>query len=97
MFITDNNHGMNPESIIPYKNQDITCAKVKIGRGCWIGERCIILPGAEIGDKCIIGAGNIVTGMIPPYSITVGIPARVIKSWNGKEWVRIEDKRGREK
>lgn len=43
------------------------------------GINCVILPGVEIGDNVIIGAGSIVTKNIPPNSIGVGNPCKVIK------------------
>jgi len=52
---------------------------VHIGSDCWIGGRCIILPGVTIGDGSVIGAGSIVTKDVPEYSIAVGVPARVIR------------------
>lgn len=58
----------------------ITCsAPVKIGNYCWIGGGSIILPGIEIGDGSVIGAGSVVTHNIPPHSVAVGNPCRVIK------------------
>ena len=53
---------------------------VHIGNDVWIGDRVIIMPGVLIGDGCIIGAGAVVTRDIPPYSIAVGVPAKIIKS-----------------
>jgi acetyltransferase-like isoleucine patch superfamily enzyme len=63
---------------------------VRIEKGCWIGEKVIILPGVNIGERSIIGAGSVVTKSIPAYSIAVGNPARVIKTWNkdSKQWVK---------
>ena len=52
---------------------------VKIGDDVWIGGRVIILPGVTIGNGCIIGAGAVVTKDIPPYSVAVGVPAKVVK------------------
>ncbi len=52
---------------------------ITIGKNCWIGGSAIILPGVTIGDNCVIGAGSVVTKDIPPNSIAVGNPARVIK------------------
>ena len=46
----------------------------------WIGARVIILPGVTIGKGSIIGAGAVVAKNIPPFSVAVGNPARVIKS-----------------
>lgn len=53
---------------------------VRIGNDVWIGDRVTILPGVEIGDGCIIGAGAVVTADVPPYAIAAGVPARVIKN-----------------
>ncbi|HEX8549908.1 MAG TPA: acyltransferase [Cytophagaceae bacterium] len=52
---------------------------VKIGRGVWIGANCTILGGVSIGDGVVIGAGAVVTKDLPPYSIAIGNPARVIR------------------
>lgn len=53
---------------------------VRIGKDVWIGSAAIILPGVSIGDGAIIGAGAVVTKDIPPYSMAVGNPAKVIRS-----------------
>lgn len=50
-----------------------------IGNDVWIGANAVIMPGVFIGDGSVIGAGAIVTRSIPPYSVAVGIPARIIK------------------
>ena len=52
---------------------------VKIGNDVFIGAKCIILKGVEIGDRSIIGAGSVVTKSIPTYSVAVGNPCRVIR------------------
>lgn len=53
-------------------------APVVVGDNVFIGICAIIMPGVKIGNDCIIGAGSIVTHDIPPGSIAVGVPARVI-------------------
>ena len=68
------NHDFNP-----LKRQNLTPSPVKIGKNVWIGSDCTILPGVEIGDGVIIGAGSVVTKSIPQNVIAVGNPARVIK------------------
>jgi maltose O-acetyltransferase len=53
---------------------------VVIGKRCYIGAGTIILPGAVIGDEAVIGAGAVVRGEIPPRSMAVGTPAKVVGS-----------------
>lgn len=52
---------------------------VMLRNGCWVGANVIILPGVEIGENAVIGAGSIVTKSIPKNSVAVGCPARIIK------------------
>ena len=52
----------------------------RIGANCFIGGRSLILPGVEIGDHCVVGAGAVVTKSVPPRSLVAGNPARVLKS-----------------
>jgi acetyltransferase-like isoleucine patch superfamily enzyme len=53
-------------------------ADVVIGTDCWIGAGTIVVAGVEIGDGSIVGAGSIVSRSLPPNSIAVGSPARVV-------------------
>lgn len=52
-----------------------------VGNRCLIGIRSVILTGAQIGDECIIGAGAVVTEgkVIPPRSLVLGIPGKVVR------------------
>jgi acetyltransferase-like isoleucine patch superfamily enzyme len=54
-------------------------APVRIERDVFIGMNCMILKGSTIGQGSVIGAGSTVTGRIPPCSLAVGNPARVIR------------------
>jgi UDP-2-acetamido-3-amino-2,3-dideoxy-glucuronate N-acetyltransferase len=54
-------------------------SKITIGDWAWLGANVTVLPGVNIGTHSIVGAGSIVTKDIPPYSIAVGNPARVIR------------------
>lgn len=91
VLITSENHGINPEIETPYYEQPLNVAPVSIGEGCWIGENVMILPDVNIGNKCIIAAGSIVTKDIPDFSIAAGIPAKVIKKYDFEkhEWMKV--------
>jgi len=52
---------------------------IVIENGVWVGSNVIILGGVTLHEGCVIGAGSVVTKDVPPYSIAVGNPARVIK------------------
>lgn len=52
---------------------------VTIGSNVWIGGNSVVLPGVNIGDNCVIGAGSVVTKDIPPWSLAAGNPCRVIR------------------
>lgn len=97
VFITDHDHGSysgsnqdSPETI-PNQRQLIS-APVIIEENVWIGEFVSILKGVRIGKGSIIGTMSVVTKDIPPYSIAVGSPAKVIKQFDfdKKEWVLIK-------
>ena len=53
---------------------------IKIGRGCFIGARSIILKGVTLGDRVVIGAGSVVTKDVPAYSVAAGNPARIVRT-----------------
>ena len=97
VFITDHNHGMNPEMPGGYSPQPIIIKDVNVEDGVWLGQRVCVMPGVTVGAHSIIGANSVVTHDIPPYSIAVGAPARVVKQWDHdqQEWVPIKnDNRG---
>jgi len=62
----------------PVTKQRMEEADIMIGDDVWFGTRAIVLPGARVGDGAIIGAETIVRGEIPPMSIAVGQPARIV-------------------
>ena len=89
-LITDN-HGLDVE-VASYLENPIISKPVTIQEGAWLGNNVIVLPGVTIGKKAVIGAGSIVTHDIPPYSIAVGSPAKVIKRYDEgkKAWVEAK-------
>ena len=78
VHITDMNHGYEDPDI-PISQQWMTESPVSIGSGSWLGHGAIVLPGAQIGRHCVVGANSVVTGDIPDHSVAVGAPARVIR------------------
>lgn len=62
------------------RNKGLEYAKpIKVGNNVWIGGNVIVLPGVNIGDNVVIGAGSVVNKDIPPNSVAVGNPCKVIK------------------
>lgn len=53
---------------------------VHIGSDCWFGANVVVCPGVRIGDRCVIGAGSVVTHDIPDDSFAAGVPCRVIRT-----------------
>ena len=83
IFISDTNHGDGTEHpTTPPDGRALSAQPVSIGSCVWIGEGVAVLPGAKIGDGCIIGAHTVVKGEIPAYSVAVGAPAKVVKKYN---------------
>ncbi len=54
-------------------------ATTVIGNDVWIGARALIKGGVTIGDGAIVGAGAVVTRDVPPYTIYVGVPAKLLR------------------
>ena len=52
---------------------------ITIGNNCWIAANVTICGGVTIGEGSVIGAGSVVTKDIPPHSLAVGNPCRVIR------------------
>ncbi len=53
---------------------------ITIGEDVWVGGSVVICPGVTIGDRCVIGAGSVVTKDVPPDSFAAGNPCKVIRS-----------------
>jgi acetyltransferase-like isoleucine patch superfamily enzyme len=58
----------------------VTYEPVTLGKSVWLPWRVFLMPGTTIGDGSVIGANSLVSGTIPPYSLAVGSPAKVIRS-----------------
>lgn len=87
VFITDHDHGFYSGNIqskpfeVPVE-RPLNCANVKINDRVWIGEGACIMKGVTIGEGSIVGANSVVTKSVPDNSIVVGIPGKVIRSYD---------------
>ena len=77
----------NPDGS-PMGEEDWTVESTRVKRGASIGSNVAIVSGVTIGAYAMIGAGAVVTKDVPPNSLAVGVPARVIKTGLGD---RTED------
>ena len=76
-LITSVGHPLSPKG---RRGHQAFAKPVNIENDVWIGGNVVILPGITIGKGSVIGAGSVVTKDIPPFSVAVGSPARVIKT-----------------
>ena len=84
VFLNDGSHGYRTATL-PYKYQPIVnIAPIVVGRGSWIGQNVVIMPGVTIGEHAIVGANSVVTESVPPRCIAAGSPARVLKRWDDR-------------
>jgi maltose O-acetyltransferase len=70
-------HPTEPE---PRRQKLEAAAPIVIGDNAWLGGGAIVLPGVTVGANSVVGAGAVVTKDVPPNSVAVGNPARVVRS-----------------
>lgn len=88
LYISSGMHRFADTAHLPVRVQDFrarqasdrAASTVVVGDDCWFGINVVVLPGVTIGRGCVIGANSVVRSDLPPYSIAVGSPARVVKS-----------------
>jgi len=94
VYITDANHGYEDPDL-PIGQQFAPPRPVSIGEGSWLGHGTIVLPGATIGRHVVVGAGSVVTGDLPDFSVAVGNPARVIRRYRADQgWFEVGEDAG---
>lgn len=74
-------------------------APVQIDSWTFIGAGAIILPGVHIGERCVVGAGAIVTRSVPPHTVVAGNPARIVGTYDSfadraAQWPAQQDMTG---
>lgn len=78
-----------PNSVLSHDDQvgDYTCiaggvcisGAVSIGRCCYLGGNCSIIEQIKIGDESMVGIGSVVLRDVPPGTVVVGNPARILR------------------
>lgn len=76
---------------LPIHVQGVSTSQIVIEDDCWLGANVVVVAGVTIGKHSIIAAGSVVTKDVPPFSVAVGNPARVLKQYNHetKTWEKI--------
>ncbi|MBH8556224.1 acyltransferase [Nostocaceae cyanobacterium CENA357] len=85
------NHHNFTDPLKPIKYQGVTRKGIVIEDDCWLGHGVTVLDGVTIGQGSVIGAGAVVNKDIPPFSIAVGAPVRIVKSRIAKDLVTSAD------
>lgn len=78
-FVSDADHRFDdPRLPVPWQGFT-TKGPTVIGDDVWCGANVVVTSGVTIGDRCVIGANSVVTRDLPPRSVAIGAPARVVK------------------
>lgn len=66
---------------------------IKVGSNCFFGAGATVLGHVEIGHGSVIGAHSLVMNDVPPFSLVVGSPARVVKRYSFKRhaWIPVKE------
>lgn len=91
LYVADTYHSYEAVGV-PIMHQPMAPSQpVRIERGAFLAHGVRVLPGVTIGENAVVGAGSVVMSDIPPRSVAVGNPARVVRRWDegGNEWVRV--------
>lgn len=87
----NHNHCLDFISLYPFeatlKNSYQPRGDTLLHDACWLGMRCMIMPGVSIGEGAVVAAGSVVTKDVPPYAVVGGNPARLIKYRFPEEWI----------
>jgi acetyltransferase-like isoleucine patch superfamily enzyme len=78
IYVSDFDHKFTDLST-PIKDQGIAKSRVRIEPDVWIGTKVTVARGVVIGEGSVVGANAVVTHDLPAFSVSVGVPARVIK------------------
>lgn len=92
VLIIDHNHGrydnrsgeVDSPRVAP-RNRGLSADPIRIGARVWLGEQVVILPGSQVDDGSVVGAGAVVSGEHIGACVLVGNPARPVRMWSDKD------------
>lgn len=83
VYIADHMHAYE-DATTAVLDQGITRVEpVEVADGAWLGQNVVIGPGVTIGRGAVIGANAVVLDSVPAYSVAVGAPARIVRTFGG--------------
>jgi acetyltransferase-like isoleucine patch superfamily enzyme len=82
VYIADHDHAYSDTSRSILHQGVASVGKVVIDEGAWLGQNVVVTSGVRIGRGAVVGANSVVTRDVPDYSLAVGAPAKVVKSWH---------------
>lgn len=86
VYITDHDHVFDDPAYPARWSDSFVSKPVVIEDGVWLGEGCVVLKGVTVGKRSVVGANAVVTKDVPPGVVVGGIPARVIKKIDFREF-----------
>ncbi|ABW10218.1 transferase hexapeptide repeat containing protein [Parafrankia sp. EAN1pec] len=81
VYVADHDHAYRAAGVAIRDQGHTGVAPVVIGDGAWLGQNCVVTAGSTIGRGAVVGANSVVKGVVPDFSLAVGAPARVVRSW----------------
>ncbi|HEY2141465.1 MAG TPA: acyltransferase [Solirubrobacteraceae bacterium] len=83
VYVADHTHGVGLAGVPVYEQELEKVMPVEIGDGAWLGQNVVILPGVTVGAGAVVGANSVVGSDVPPRTVVVGAPARVVRELPG--------------
>jgi acetyltransferase-like isoleucine patch superfamily enzyme len=73
--IHDNDHRLDKPDL-PISQQGFMAEPLEIGASCWIGAKAVLVRGSGMEERCVLGAGAVLTARLAAGTRAVGVPAR---------------------
>jgi lipopolysaccharide O-acetyltransferase len=83
VYVADHRHAFEDTTRPVLAQRLESVAPVEVGDGAWLGQNVVVCPGVRIGRGAVVGANSVVLEDVPDYSVAVGAPARVVRTFGG--------------